>query len=365
MRLYTKFGWRQKKKGLFVVLVVCIVTWIALQIQGLNVVAYKKELLIHKHTSAYVYGQRQTGNKRHNETNVIRGQRLGRNKYGNTIRNKDGNKTSMFDKVSDTQHDIETSESKVNPWKRRINDNDDGGSKVVFFIGGGKSGSTTLAVYLKHDPNNWKQWDPNGQFMDGGKEFCWSKSHQSKEQFWKHYKTHGSHTAVFALDACPQAVERVHFERMVNTFPNASYLMLVRDPVDRVISHMNDINDGHNRSIDALLKTHMTGNQLAKRLSMFGKIIQTAYSVLPKHKILIISNPDMTRQPQQTIDKVMKHIGGQPKTVTLVEANKRKSRKTYQIPSNSTLKWLKDMFYKDWQLFKNISGQNDIETVYM
>ena len=39
-------------------------------------------------------------------------------------------------------------------------------SIVVFLLGGAKSGSTTPATYLKCDSN---KWDPNGQFMNGGK----------------------------------------------------------------------------------------------------------------------------------------------------------------------------------------------------
>ena len=62
---------------------------------------------------------------------------------------------------------------------------------------------------------------------------------------------------------------------MVKMFPNLSYLMLVRDPVDCVILLMNDVNDGHSRSIESLLTSQMSRNQLFNvRLSMSGKIIQ-------------------------------------------------------------------------------------------
>ena len=358
MRLYIQRFSRQKKKSLFIVLILVLITCIALQVQNIYSVPNGRGMLILKYDFVNVIGQRQiqtghgdtvSGDKRTLDENE--------NKTKTTV-NKDGkNGNSTL-----TKHSFGKKESAVKSYDQTKGYDD--GSKVVFFLGGGKSGSTTLATYLKHDPNNWTVWDSNGQFMDGGKEFCWSKSRQSKEQFWKHFKTHGSKTAVFALDACPQAVERMHFERMVKTFPNSSFLMLVRDPVDRVISHMNDMNDGHNRSIESLLKSQMRRNQLAMRLSMFGKIIQNAYSVLPKHKILIVPTLDMTRHPQKTIDKVMKHIGAQPKNVTLVEANKRKHRNSYQIPSNTTIKWLRDMFYKDWELFRNISGLH-IETIYM
>ena len=356
MRLYSTLFSRQKKKSLFIVLVLCLVTWLVLNAGEYYTVPYTRPgMLVLKYSFANITEQKLTQSTTQSTTR-------GDDQLVNRMEN--GSKTDIqkdvksFSNSALINHDKNMKESYV-PTKVSYDE-----SKVVFFLGGGKSGSTTLATYLKHDPNDWKQWDPHGQFMDGGKEFCWSMARSTKESFWKHFKTHGSKTAVFALDACPRADAKTHYERMVNTFPNASYLMLVRDPVDRFISHMNDMNDGQNRNIDALVKTQLSGNSLAVRLSMFGSIIQNAYSVLPKHKILIIPNPDMTKYPQETINKVMKHIGAKPKNVTLVEANKRKDRTTYQIPSNTTISLLKDKFHSDWELFKKLSGL-DIETVYM
>ena len=292
----------------------------------------------------------------------------------NQLRNLTGNdeqNLSFFKNVKVNNVSGQTLDLRKKISKKHVQSNktllDD--SKVVFFLGGGKSGSTALATYLKHDPNNWKVWDANGQFMDGGKEFCWAMKRSSKEQFWKHFTTHGSTKAIFALDACPQATERTHFERMVKTFPNASYLMLVRDPVDRAISHMNDEMDKKDKTntirgdIESRLRG-LSGTSLAGRLSMFGKILLNAYTVLPRGKIMIVPTQDMTKQPQETINRILNHIGAGPKNVSLVEANKRKHWKSYQIPSNTTIKRLRDIFHDDWELFKKISGIH-IDTVYM
>ena len=60
-----------------------------------------------------------------------------------------------------------------------------------------------------------RMWDLIVSVPDHCLSFYFSMSSQSKEPFWKHYKPHRSRTAIFAVDACPQAVERIHYERMV------------------------------------------------------------------------------------------------------------------------------------------------------
>ena len=239
-------------------------------------------------------------------------------------------------------------------------------SKVVFFIGGHKCGSTTIATYLKHDPKNWTTWDPHGQFMESGKELCWAKKNVPKEDFWTYFRAHGSKTATFALDACPWITEKTHLRRMVESFPNASYLMLVRDPVARVISAINALLDRHKygmKSIEDVLRNSSLPKRFV-RLSMFGNILDNAYSVIPRNKILIVPNQDLKHNVQQTINAIMKHIGALPKNVTYMEANKRKDKRKYQIPTNTTVKWLRDTFYNDWEHFKAITGIH-VETIYM
>ena len=365
MRLYSKLLTYQKTKCIFVAAIVTLMTGTLLQLQVLYSAQRRNEILILKHDFVKGTGQRKIQAGIRDDVSGVK------------QANNEDNKTIVSTNWTTNTSTLQKPNNALNMDLKmqllssdQIKHSDD--SKVVFFLGGQKCGSTTLATYLKHDPNNWKIWDPNGQFMDGGKEFCWSVYGQSKEQFWKHFKTHGSKTATFALDACPKAIERKHFERMVKTFPNASYLMLVRDPVDRVISCLNvelEKSRKGNESIDGFLRKRLAVNQLPVslqpiRLSMFGNILQTAFSVLPRNKIMIVPNPDLKRQPQQIIDKVMRHIGAKPKNVTLVETNTRNNKSAYQIPSNTTIKWLRNMFYSDWKLFKNISGIH-VDTVYM
>ena len=361
MRLYFNFMIPRKRKSIAITVIVLLMTGVCLQLEVFYSPLRRTEILVWKHDFAKVTGL-DLKQKGYREEIPDKNQNYVEMEPNNATFFKDETKDNSTHPKHDSSNDMKM------PMYNTKTDYDE--SKVVFFLGGGKSGSTALATYLKHDPKNWTVWDPNGQFMDGGKELCWSMKKQAKVQFWKNFKTHGSKMAIFALDACPQAVERIHFARMVETFPNASYLMLVRDPVDRVISHMNDEMDNKDKTntikgnIESRLKKLKSGTSLAVRLSMFGKILNNAYSVLPRNKIMIVPTQDMTRQPQETIDKVLKHIGAKPKNVSLVEVNKRKHWNTYQIPSNTTIKWLRDMFYSDWELFKNISGLH-IDTVYM
>ena len=128
----------------------------------------------------------------------------------------------------------------------------------VYFWGGGKAGSTTLAALLKHGYEG-DAYDPNSEFIDSPKEICWAERGQilqrrqgfasgldglSKWRAMTHgHKCHPDDKH-FALDACPRYNTREHAELIMEENPHAKFLMLIRNPVDRLISNINDVRRG-------------------------------------------------------------------------------------------------------------------------
>ena len=130
---------------------------------------------------------------------------------------------------------------------------------------------------------NWIAWDPQGQFLDSGKKLCWALTSKSKDDFWRKFGANGSKTAKFALGACPWILEVVHLKRIVKAFPNASNVMLVRDPVGRAILDMNAWMFRHKsinqtQDFETLLRQPGLREKFIHH-SMFGITLRNAYSV--------------------------------------------------------------------------------------
>ena len=122
--------------------------------------------------------------------------------------------------------------------------------EAVYFWGGGKAGSTTLAALLKHDYDNIGH-DPMGQFIDSPKEICWAErtavasgARNDGLSLWRKITKNkcygGPEGKKFVLDACPRYTTVEQAETIVRDNPRAKFIMLVRDPIDRLVSHVND-----------------------------------------------------------------------------------------------------------------------------
>jgi hypothetical protein len=207
----------------------------------------------------------------------------------------------------------------------------------VFFWGGGKAGSTTLAQLLKHD--NSGEWDKHGQFIPLGKEVCWAfKGGHARWLYLIDEKcSSGGHT--FALDACPRYMSDTHAQTILDHYPDAKFLMLVRDPMDRLVSHLNDQHGwrGRSRSLpdgfmdQAARKLLQQAASPTIQLSMFGQNLQSLLQVVKDpRQILVIQTDALKRNAQQVVDDVMEHIGGKRKMVDTIHANTGKQKNGYE-----------------------------------
>ena len=70
----------------------------------------------------------------------------------------------------------------------------------------------------------------------------------------------------FVLDACPRYNTREHAELIIEENPNAKFLMLIRNPVDRLISNINDVRRGPavdvEEAVRKLLQRNVEGNDM-------------------------------------------------------------------------------------------------------
>ena len=259
--------------------------------------------------------------------------------------------------------------------------------KQIYFWGGGKSGSTSLWSMLVRG-GDWWNGTQSTPFVDGiAKESCFHKT--------KHIDTWTTLTqnntlcigstadtneknSHYLLNGCPQHTKKHHAEMILEYAKMAEvdyyFLMLIRDPVDRLVSHMNDeVRRGgqkfkvaqkaeamvkHRASFGFYLKT-----SLRVRLSAYGIALQNLLEVVEDpNKVLIIPMESLTNDPQDVLNNIMDHIGGSHWELSdmNVHANngvENKKNVTYQKLPDKTTDALRSMFRSDVLLLEKIVGK--------
>jgi hypothetical protein len=287
----------------------------------------------------------------------------------------------------------------------------------VYFWGGGKAGSTTLAVLLNNAGFGLKN-ETNfhrSPFIEIGKEPCWASGTQNSkwnkikwDQFiegkcnvdssmeqWQG-KRQGQQVQVqgqenyeekvqkkFVMDGCPRYTNLHEAKKIIDDTPDAPFLMLVRDPTDRLVSELNDSirRQGAKFDVEIYAKSLLqkltnptstttrktaSGSALISR-SMYGRNLQTLLSVIPDpNKILIIrmDNAFNETNVQETFDVINDHIGSHRRKVNKVThansghtTSKKKSEYVYSTLSDSTRKGYEDFFRSDVDLLERLVGR--------
>ena len=233
----------------------------------------------------------------------------------------------------------------------------------VYFLGGGKSGSTTVAVLLKHSPPDYKFWNSTGQFADSGKEVCWadrgSPQRYGADNYWAKFRgCSGQHSRkLFALDACPRYHTESHAKNIASVHPNAKFIMPIRDPVNRIISHANDqmIRMHGSKNINQKISTP-TG--LLKNLSEYYKILSIFLKYFDSENFLVVRNEALNEFTQEIVDDIMGHIGGQKQYAVPVDsnANHLANKNKYILPSNEAACLAYESFKEDVRNLKDLLG---------
>lgn len=225
----------------------------------------------------------------------------------------------------------------------------------VYFWGGGKAGSTTLAVYLKHGYDG-ETWDSNGEFVDAGKEVCWATS--GSKSIWdrEFHQCSNIKSSKFALDACPRYYEQKHMQTILTQHPNAKFVMLVRDPVNRIVSHLNDDHrrGGGTSDVDSAARRLLKNPRDWRwRLSEYGANLRAALQYASPSQMLIVRSESLGTHAQAITDAVLKHFDAKkPKVVQSLRTNNGHSVPYLHI-SNATRRALQDALRPDAEeLFK-------------
>ena len=219
----------------------------------------------------------------------------------------------------------------------------------AYFIGGGKAGSTTMATLLKHHPdNNYALYDPNGPFADAGKEVCWALHGQTAPS---HYFSHfrdclkcpppNGKAPLVALDACPRYTDMAVAARIACVHPDTRFIMLVREPVSRVVSRYNAqrVRAGLRTPVDEYMRRlQRDPGWMESRLSDYAHILESFLQFFDPEQIIVVHSSALSQDPpelQKLMDVVCDHLGVAHRTVALIRSNdhSHKASSDYLHPS--------------------------------
>ncbi|GFH44260.1 predicted protein [Chaetoceros tenuissimus] len=190
--------------------------------------------------------------------------------------------------------------------------------RQVYFWGGGKAGSTSLFFLLTRGPGGLGNLQNTGPFVQAiEKEPCsgrpWQKWTTLTQDTNLCQVGNNSNTFTHILNGCPRMTSVKYAQNVLSLSDEPKFLMLLRDPVDRLVSLLNDNVRRGGSKMDIEKEARKRGlGRTGLTLVQQGKALQNLLSVVKDPKqILIIPMESISLDTQGVIDAVMDHVGGQ------------------------------------------------------
>ena len=174
------------------------------------------------------------------------------------------------------------------------------------------------------------------------------------------------------LNGCPRHTQIRDAQEILKMSDNTTattFLMLTRDPVDRIVSHLNDERRrgrrGSSLNVESTAASLVTRrSSLYHQLSFQGLNLKNLLSVVKDpSKILIIPMESLTNDHQGVIDAVMDHVHAKRYKLNKNESDNMHlnigSDDSYQYItlSNSTREKLRNKFKQDVLLLEQLVGK--------
>ena len=196
--------------------------------------------------------------------------------------------------------------------------------KFFFVIGGMKCGTTSLWHYLAHHP---------AIVASSEKEPCFFSYNYRKSSFWylrqftgiatNPKKTYFDGSPVYLHD--PESPQRIH-----RFLPHAKMVVLLRDPIERAVSHYNYYSDPNSRfgkrnptsmidkrSMAEAFHDDMSGRETRKfykycRNSLYYEQVQRFLNCYDLSRFHFIDTQSLLNKPQQVLERVLRFLEVKP-----------------------------------------------------
>ncbi len=214
-------------------------------------------------------------------------------------------------------------------------------SKRVFpnflIVGAQRSGTTSLFYYLERHPNVF------GPLRNKGVHYYDTGYHHGPDWFRTHFPTRRAMAEVEATTGHPTAVGEgspyylfhpLIPARVAGTLPDTRIIALLRDPVDRAVSHhqhevargfedlsLADALAAEPRRLageverlraDPTYVSHAHMHHAYAARSRYGEQLDRWLDVFPAEQLLVLSTDAMKREPAATVDRAIEFLGLPP-----------------------------------------------------
>ena len=173
----------------------------------------------------------------------------------------------------------------------------------LIVIGGMKCGTSSLHAYLRRHPQIYMSAEKELDFFIEDRQW-----RRGRDWYASQFRD-----APIRGEASPNYTARARFpgvpERMHALIPEARLVYLVRDPVERVISHWihNTSHEGESRPIDAAIR----GSSYVER-SQYWRQLEAYLRFYPADRILVVDSDDLRYRRSETMRRVFLFLGVDP-----------------------------------------------------
>ncbi|HJU51285.1 MAG TPA: sulfotransferase [Acidimicrobiia bacterium] len=173
-------------------------------------------------------------------------------------------------------------------------------------VGAMRGGSSALARALSRHPD---------VFVAPGKEMHYFNRHFERGIDWYQSRLSGGEAAVARGDATPLYMyDQLARRRMIETLPDARFLAIIRDPVDRAYSHYwhNRRRERESRTFEEAVKSKPSEQVLDYLgLSRYAEHLKDLESAAPG-RLLVLINEDLRHRRAETLHRAWAFIGVDP-----------------------------------------------------
>ena len=183
---------------------------------------------------------------------------------------------------------------------------DSGNLPNLIIIGAMKSGTTSLHYYLDLHPDIYMSRQKELDFFIAHK--TWLNGVQ-----WYRENFAGQPAKIYG-ESSPNYTNYPRWEgvpeRMSSVVPNTKIIYLLRDPIERMISHyLHAYTSGiESKRVDEALTKPLKKNWYVRRSQYFLQL-QQYLQFFPESNILLITSEKLSRFPQETMKKVFDFLG--------------------------------------------------------